>query len=130
MAAVAGRSVRIALGATDIAGAKMDGLTINREHIDITDKDDAGIRTLLDGIGTHSVEMTVSGVIKGSTLIAWAEDETDVLNTMTFDIATIGSYTGSFGISTFEHSGGEGAEAGTFSATFVSSGAIPWTAAV
>jgi len=129
MAALAGRGVRIAIGATDIAGAKMDGLTINREHIDITDKDDAGIRTLLDGIGTHSVEMTVSGVLKGTALIAWAEDEATVLQTMTFDVPTIGSYTGSFGISTFEHSGSEGAEAATFSASFVSSGAIPFTAA-
>jgi len=55
MAALAGRNVRIQIATVDVAGARADTLTFNREHIDFTDKDDDGVRKLLDAIGTHSV---------------------------------------------------------------------------
>jgi hypothetical protein len=95
----------------------------------MTDKDDLGVRQFLTEIGTHSVSMTVSGLLTTDALIAWAANPATVLQTMTFTITGIGAYTGSFGLSSFEHSGEEGASAATFSATFESSGSIPFTAA-
>lgn len=130
MAALAGRDVRIQIATTDVAGARADEITINREHIDITDKDDDGIRTLLDEIGTWAMTMTCSGVLKNDALADWAEDPTEVLKAMSVVIAGIGTYSGSFGMSNFQASGGsEGAEAATFTATFESSGTITFTPA-
>ena len=128
MAKLAGRKVRIESGGTAIAGALTDALTINREHIEITDKDDAGIRTFLDEIGTFSMSMTCSGRLDGTTLLDIAEDSTNVLNTFKFDIEGVGDFEGSFGITTFEVGGEDGANAATFSCTFESSGTIAWTA--
>ena len=129
MAKLAGRKVRIKSGGTAIAGALTDSLTINREHIDITDKGDAGIRTYLSEIGTFSMSMTCSGRLDGTTLLTIARDSTDVLNTFTFDIDGVGSFSASWGITTFEVGGEDGANAATFSASFESSGAVTWTAA-
>ena len=59
MAAQSGRDLRIKYdsggGAAVIAGARTDSLTINNEMIDITDKDDDGVRTLLDDVGLKSM---------------------------------------------------------------------------
>ena len=129
MAKTAGRKVRIKSGGTAIAGALTDALTINREHIEITDKDDAGIRTFLDEIGTFSMSMTCSGRLDGLVLLNIAEDPTDVLNSFVFEIESVGTFTGNFGITTFEIGGEDGANAATFSATFESSGTITWAAA-
>jgi predicted secreted protein len=129
MAALAGRKVRVQVATTNVAGAQTDELVINREHIDITNKDDVGVRKLLDEIGLISMSMTCSGILTNDTLIDWAADSTDVLKTMTFVIAGIGSYSGSFGIASFTQGGNDGAEAATFQATFESAGAITFTAA-
>lgn len=129
MAALAGRLVRIATGGTDLAGARADSVTINREHIDVTDKDDSGIRTLLSTIGTHSVDLTCSGIIKDDLLLDWAADPTDVLKTLTFEVTGIGTLSGSFGIGSFSSGGNDGAEGATFEATFASAGAVTYTAA-
>jgi len=129
MPALAGRKVRISIGETAIAGALVDNMTINREHIDDTDKDDLGVRSLLSEIGVWSMEMTVSGRIKTTALTTWAATPTDVLKTMTFLITGIGSFTGSFGMSSHGVGGSDGAEAATFEATFVSDGAIVYTPA-
>jgi len=128
MAKLAGRKVRISTGGTAIAGALTDSITINREHIDITDKNDAGIRTYLSDIGTFSMSMTCSGRLDGTTLLTIARDSTNVLNTFSFIIDGVGSFSGSWGITTFEIGGEDGANAVTFSASFESSGAVTWTA--
>jgi predicted secreted protein len=127
MTALAGRKVRVQVDTTNVAGAQTDELVINREHIDITDKDDAGVRTLLNEIGVISMSMTCSGILKGDTLIEWAADKDDVLKTMTFVIDGIGSYSGQFGIASFTQGGNEGAEAATFQATFESANEIAFT---
>lgn len=129
MAALAGRSVRVQVATTNVAGARTDELVVNREHIDITDKDDASVRKLLNEIGTYSVSLTCSGILKDDTLADWAADPDDVLKTMTFVVTGIGTYSGSFGIASFTAGGNDGAEAATFQATFESGGAVSFTAA-
>lgn len=136
MAAIAGRDVRIRYdsggGAAVIAGARADNLTLNSSMIDITDKDDDGIRTLLDDIGVFSVSMTVSGLLVGTTLIDLAKVTAAGSQLHDFEILAsgIGDFSGSFKIVSFEMGGEDGENAATFSATLESSGAVTWTAAV
>jgi predicted secreted protein len=134
MAAIAGRDVRIkydaGAGAVAIAGARSDGLTVNQGMIDITDKDDSGVRTLLDEIGTWSISGTLSGVLKGTTLIDLVKDPTAApLNTFDIELVGIGTWSGSFFITSFETTGEEGENPATFSCNIDSSGTITWTAA-
>jgi TP901-1 family phage major tail protein len=129
MAAVAGRFVRVQIGTTDVAGARSDSFQSNREHIDITDKDDESVRALLDdALASMSKTLSCSGILKGTALIEWDEDETDVLKTLNFIVAGVGTYSGQFGLASFSI-GGEHEDAATFEATFESSGAISFTVA-
>lgn len=129
MAAVAGRLVRIEIGGTPVAGARSDSFQSNREHIDITDKDDDGVRKLLDGaLANMTKSLSCSGILKGTALIDWDEDETDVLKTVSFVVDGFGTYTGDFGLESFSI-GGEHNEAATFEASFESGGKITFTAA-
>lgn len=130
MAAAAGRKLRIkydpGTGAVVIAGARTDSLTINNEIIDITDKDDAGVRTLLDDIGLSSISLSVEGVLQDDILQGLARGAGDGSSLHDFEIAVaaIGTYSGSFAIMSFGASGADGAEAMTFTAALESSGAI------
>lgn len=131
MAAVAGRKVQIKelIGSTMtlVAGARADTISINNEAIDVTDKGDSGWRTLLNDASVRSVEMTVSGIIKGGTLIAKALGATtSLVNDFEILIEGIGTAAGDFHFSSIEitanHDG-----AAEFSATIASSGEITWT---
>lgn len=127
--AVAGRLVRIKIATAVVAGARSDSFSVNREHIDITDKGDAGVRKLLDShLANMETSLSCSGVLKGVTLIDWAKDATEVLKTVEFEVTGVGTYSGSFGLASFsigaEHNG-----EGTFEATFESGGAVTFTPA-
>lgn len=133
MAAAAGRAIRIKYdpggGAVVIAGARTDSLTINNTPIDITDKDDAGVITLLDDIGTKQISLSVEGVAIDSTLgdLAAAATAGAALHDFEVAVAALKTYTGSFFISDFEYSGAEGDEALTFTCSLSSSGTVTAT---
>lgn len=134
MAADAGRALRIkydadgagGAAAVVIAGARTDSLTINNTPIDITDKDDAGIVTLLDDIGTKSISLSVEGVAKDATLgnLASAAGDGSALHYFEIAIAALRTYTGNFFISDFTYTGEDGDSALTFSCSLTSSGTI------
>jgi len=127
MPAVSGRSLRIRRGTTPIVGATTDSLTINAEPIDITDKDDAGWRTLLADVGVRSLEGSISGVTKDATLIGVIMGTASaLLSSHTILISGIGTFAGNFFLSNVSPTG-EQAGAVTFTATVVSSGVITWT---
>lgn len=129
MAATSGRNIRIRRGATPIAGARSDSITINAEPIDITDKDDAGWRTLLADVGVRSLEGSISGVTTDATLIAVIMGTAaNLLSNHTILITGIGTFSGDFFLSNVTLTG-EQADAVTFEATVQSSGTITWTAA-
>lgn len=136
MAALAGRILRVQhrTAATavyvDVAGARTDGITFNTEYIDITDKDDAGIQTYLDAIGRKSVEISCEGVLTTDRYMSLAATQADgtALHLLKFNMPGIGSFTGSFALPSFEASGADGAETGTFSMTAASSGVVAYTA--
>lgn len=134
MAASAGRDLRIKYdsgsGAAVVAGARTDNFTINREGIDISDKDDAGVRTMLAETGTFSIDASVEGVLKDDTLLALAADPTQTaLYDFEIDVSGLGTFAGTWYLANFEVSGASGAEATTFTANIQSSGTPTYTAA-
>ena len=129
MAKLAGRKVRVQLVTTDVAGAISDAITINREPIDSTDKDDDGIRQYIAELGTFSMSMSCSGHLDGTALLVAANSTTLGTHAMTFIITGLGTYAGNFCITSFEVTGEEGADTAKFSASFESGGAVTFTAA-
>jgi len=129
MAKLAGRKVRVQLVTTDVAGAISDAITINREPIDSTDKDDDGIRQYIAELGTFSMSMSCSGHLDGTALLVAANSPTLGTHAMTFIITGLGTYAGNFCITSFEVTGEEGADTAKFSASFESGGAVTFTAA-
>lgn len=133
MSGFAGRRLRVQIdfgsGFVNVGGAQTDGMTINKEPIDVTDKDDTGIRRYLAEIGTHSVDLSIEGVLKDTELLQRAADSSaNVLLNCRVMIASLGTMTGDFALVSFEPSGAEGAEALTFTASLQSSGAIAFAA--
>lgn len=138
MPALAGRDFRIKYSSdgvtyTAIAGSTSDNFTINVEGIDITTKDDDGVRTFLGGAGnkgTWNMDGGIEGVLKDDTLLARVADPTtDFLEEFELEILGIGTFAGQFGISSFNPTGGMGAEAVTFTANLQSSGTPTYTPA-
>lgn len=139
MAKKHGRLVRIKLGNglspetfTVIAGAKEDSLSISIGEIDVTDKDDMPWRQLLEG-GLQSISMSCSGLLETdrsgivSSPDMVAKAMTGAIDTYQFAIDGIGTFEGNFQIRSYE-AGGPDQEAGSFSASFESSGQIVFTA--
>lgn len=135
--AAAGRKVRIkydadgagGTAAAVIAGARSDSVTIANERIDITDKDDAGVATALDDIGSQSFSMTCSGVMLDSTLLdlAIGATESAALHQFEIDIDSLKNLAGQFFIDSFEVTGEEGPSSMDFTVSLSSSGAITAT---
>ena len=133
MAKVAGRKVKIyqgtGVGATLVAGARSDSITINNEPIDVTDKGDDGWRTLLDDASVRSVEMSVSGMLSGDSLIGASLGATDKLfGEYEIQIDGIGTASGNFFFASIEVSAPHDGAA-EFTASIQSSGVVTWTAA-
>ena len=134
MSKVAGRKVRIYEGTTVatgtlVAGARSDSININNEAIDITDKGDDGWRTFLNDASVRTVEMSVEGLLDGTSLLGKALGATTaLLGDYVIDIDGIGVVAGKFHFSSMEI-GAPHDDAATFSATIASSGEITFTAA-
>jgi predicted secreted protein len=127
MAAISGRKLRIKRGSTAIAGARSDSITINNEPIDITDKDDAGWRTMLADVGVRSIDCEVEGILTDSTFLALAVGTaSSLLEAYTLELDGIGDFTGNFYLASFAVTG-EQADATTFTASIQSSGTITFT---
>ena len=129
MTAEAGRDLRISYnsgsGMAVVAGARTDSLTFNNEAIDITDKDDAGVRTYLDDIGVKSMSLSCTGVATASTFsaLAAAAGSDSALHAFRVAFGSFATYTGSFFITSLEATG-EQADTITFTLSLESSGAI------
>lgn len=119
--AISGRSVRISRNGSNIVGARTDSVTINNEPLDITDKDDAGWRTMLNDVGVRSVSCEVEGVLKDSILLAdgVGTASTALLKECVVTITGIGTLTGDFFLNSLQI-GAEQADVVTFTATLES----------
>ena len=131
MAGFNGRQFTFDWDSTTLAGVRTRGLTVANDYVDVTNDDDSGWRTLLADPGTRSVEVTIGGVTTDEVLLAAIMASTvssETLEaTLPTSLATPGTVSGSFLVSSFEQSADHDGEV-SFSATFMSTGAITYTA--
>ena len=115
---------------TTIGGLRSTSMTLNDEMVDITNKDSSNKRTLLPQGGIQSLTISGSGVFTDSTsdqqLITSVGES--VFNTYDFVIPDLGTYSGSFQVTSLEFAGEFNGEA-TYSVTLESSGTISFAAA-
>jgi len=129
MTARTGRNIRIRRGSTPVAGAKSDRITLNSGSVDITDKDAAGVQTLLADVSVRSVELQVEGITRDATFIAiMTGSTTAMLENYTVLITGLGTFSGNFMPTSLELSG-EQEGAVEFSMSLASSGVFTWTPA-
>lgn len=110
--------------AVAIAGGRTDGFRINNTPIDITDKGDSGLQTLLDDIAMQELQFTVEGLLVDTTLasLAHASTASAALHDFIIDVGSLFTIQGSFFIQDFEVSAPYN-DATTFTATLIRSGA-------
>lgn len=137
MAAYSGRLVVIKVAATgspatftQIAGLRDTTITIGETEVDVTSKDDAGIRQLLAGNILSSVTVSGSGVFKDSATIDTIRDAALAGTHLNYKIEMVDSatvagtiYTGAFRITSFEENGAHDGEA-NYSLSLASAGSV------
>ena len=132
MAAEAGRNFLLKTGtataATTISAQLQTSFSINGTPVDITNKDSAGMQTLLSGAGKRSVTIQANGILTATdahgTLRSAALAGTLATYTLVYD--TNDTLQGEFQITKYEASGDEG-DASKFSIELQSSGTITLT---
>jgi TP901-1 family phage major tail protein len=131
MAGFNGRQLTIDWDSVTLVGVRTKGYTITNDYVDVTTDDDSGWRTLLADPGLRSIEVTVGGISSDEALIADIMAASVAAETLDVDLPSAlsspGSLSGSFLVSSFEQSG-EHDGAVEFSATFMSTGAVTYTA--
>lgn len=128
MAAQTGRSMLLKVGtgtgATTVASLRTNGMTINGETVDVTNKDSAGYRELLGTAGVVSMSMSASGLLAGGTYDAMFINRVAAksLDSYTFNLGT-NTITGSFQAASYSANGEyNGAQA--FDVSLESSGSL------
>ena len=113
-----------------VGGLRSSSITLNDEMVDITNKDSSNNRTLLAQGGIQSLTISGSGVFTDSTSEQQLRTSVgeSVFNTYDFVIPDLGTYTGSFQVTSLEFAGEYNGEA-TYSVTLESSGAVTFSAA-
>jgi TP901-1 family phage major tail protein len=129
MAGHNGRKLVIEWDTVDLAGVRTKTYSVTNDYVDVTNDDDDGWRTLLADPGLRSVEVTVGGVTVDQILLAEimkANISGEPLD-VELPTATGAQLSGTFVVSAYEGTG-EHDGAVEFSATFMSSGAVTYTA--
>ena len=113
-----------------VGGLRSSSITLNDEMVDITNKDSSNNRTLLPQGGIQSMTITGSGVFTDSTSEQQLRTSFGASAFIAYDfiIPDLGTYTGSFQITSLEFAGEYNGEA-TYSVTLESSGAVTFAAA-
>ena len=126
MAGANGRALQIKWDSVTLVGVRTKGWTATADLVDVTTDDDNGWRTLLATPGLKSVEVTVGGISSDQVLINEFFNGTG--ETLTGELpTTTGTISGTFYLSSFEQTG-EHDGAVEFSAPFMSSGVVAYTA--
>lgn len=121
-----------------VAGIRDMGIEVAGEPVDVTNNDSAGWRTLLDAAAMNTVSIPVSGVRLDDTLLTeWMSGAavgsgTRLKNTIfEYELetgeSTPAQISGSFYLSEYKETGSHDGEV-TFDATFMSAGAVTYTA--
>lgn len=113
-----------------LGGLTSNGMTINNEAVDITDKQEMPWRELLAGCGMRSMSLKGSGLVTGDAVFKQVQASIIAGTILNYKlISGLGdSFAGKFLVTSFERSGDKNA-AETFSASFESSTAVVYTAA-
>ena len=131
MAGFNGRELTIDWDATTLVGVRTRGMTNSNEMVDVTTDDDSGWRKLLATPGVKNVEVSCSGISSDEVLLAEFYNASTTGETLKVNLpsslASPGNVSGTFHLSSFE-TNGEHDGAVEFSATFMSSGAVTYTA--
>lgn len=129
MAAQKGRLHLLKLGASGaggtFAGLRNLSVTVNNEPVDITTKDSAGWRNLLEGAGTQSVTISGDGVVSDSATYETVQGYAQSNSHNTFQVITPDNDTieGSFMITNFQEASSYNNEV-NFSITLESAGTV------
>jgi predicted secreted protein len=115
----------VALG-TAKAGVRVKTLAWANEMIDVSSEDGGAWRILLDEPASSSCDLTVSGVMKETTLAELAANSYSVVAACVLGINGIGTWSGDFAISGFTITG-DHKDAVTFEATLQSADEITFT---
>lgn len=129
MAAASGRTLLLKKGTTTIAGCRTTQMTFNNSPVDITTKDNAPWRTLLDNGGIRSATVSMEGVFTDSAVEESVRSDamSNTIGTYNLVFPNADTLSGSFMISNYQRSGNyDGAE--TYSFTLESSGTLTYTA--
>lgn len=118
----------VASSPVTIAGGQALSLTINNEEVDVTTKDSAGMQTLLEGAGTQTLSMNISGVFIDSAAGRVLFDKVLANSIDAYSIFWENTDTleGSFQVSNFEETGEHNGPL-TFTATLTRSGDSTYT---
>lgn len=131
MAGFSGRAMTIDWSSTTLVGVRTRGFTVANEYVDVTTDDDNGWRTLLAQPGLRSVEVSAAGITSDEVLLAAIMAASVTGTTLDVNLPTSlavpGSLSGTFLVSAYEKTG-EHDGAVEFTATFMSSGAVTYTA--
>ena len=131
MAGFNGRELTIDWDSATLVGVQSRGITNTNNMVDVTTDDESGWRTLLATPGMKSVEVTVSGIASDEVLLAEFYNASTTGESLTVNLpsslATPGTLSGTFHLSSFETNGDHDG-AVEFSATFMSSGEVTYTA--
>lgn len=113
-----------------IAGLRDTTITINETEVDVTTKDDSGVRQLLEGNILSSVTVSGTGVFTDSATIATIRSAALAGTHRGYKVEVVESastggitYTGSFRITSFEEAGTHDGEA-NYSITLTSAGTV------
>jgi len=131
MAGFNGRTMTIDWDSTTLVGIRTRGFTVTNDYVDVTTDDDSGWRTLLANPGVRSVEVTAGGITSDEVLLAAIMAGSVSGEALSIELPTSlavpGSVAGTFLVSSFEKTG-EHDGAVEFTATFMSTGAVTYTA--
>ena len=137
MAAAASRDLIIKKNAIRWLGITSKGVSIAKEAIDITSDEDNGFRTLLDDVGSKTLDISFSGVTKDTTIRTLINTDGSQLYTdITVEFPPVGAQTtgdtisGSFFLNSVSETGGDSNGTISFDGALQSSGEWTYTAGV
>ena len=135
MAAAASRDLIIKKNAVRWLGITSKGVSIAKEAIDITSDEDSGYRTLLDDVGSKTLDISFSGVTKDTTIRTLINTDGSQLYTdITVEFPPVGAQTtgdtisGSFFLNSVSETGGDSNGTISFDGALQSSGEWTYTA--
>tara|TARA_R110000744_G_scaffold266891_2_gene380873 strand:- start:183 stop:626 length:444 start_codon:yes stop_codon:yes gene_type:complete len=124
-----------------VGGLRSTSITMSDESVDTTNKDSKGSRSLLAGAGVSSVAISGSGVFTDETTEVLVrttmyaqqnttdgtQSQTAAFKSFQFLVPSLGTYTGSFQITSLEYAGEYNGEV-TYSMSFESNGYVTFAA--